>query len=128
MSNEHIRNTEGLKSFALKRQEITAEKVDAAIQKLIKDKGKINFNSVSEVAGVSKMYLYKNTQVRERIETLRKQQEGLPSPKLVKREMTDGSKDVVIASKNRRIRILDEENKRLNDELMRLRGKIYDNG
>ena len=128
MPNEHIRNTEGLKSFALKRQEITAKKVDAAIQKLIKDKGKINFNSVSEVAEVSKMYLYKNTQVRERIETLRKQQEGLPSSKLVKREMTDASKDVVIASKNRRIRILDEENKRLKDELMRLRGKIYDNG
>lgn len=74
------------------------------------------------------MYLYKNAEVRKHIETLQKQQEGLPSPKLVKHKMTDASKDVVIASKNRRIRVLDDENNRHKDELMRLHGKIYNNG
>ena len=73
--------------------------MDDAIQRLIKNKGKVNFNSVSEESGVSKAYLYTHPDIRDRIETLRKQQEGLPSPKQLKREMTDASKDVVIAAK-----------------------------
>ncbi len=40
--------------------------------------------------------------------------------------MTDASKDVLIAAKNNRIKALEEENKRLKDELMKLRGKFYD--
>lgn len=75
------------------------KKVDTAIQKLLKDKKRINLNSVSMVSGVSKAHLYNYSEVRERIETLRKQQEGLPSPKQVKREMTDASKDVLNAQK-----------------------------
>lgn len=77
-------------------------------------------------SGVSKAYLYKHSDVRERIETLRKQQEGLPSPKQVKREMTDASKDVLIAAKNKRIKVLEDENKRLKAELANIRGKLYD--
>ena len=81
-------------------------KVDEAIEHLITNKEKVNFNSVSAESGVSKAYLYTHTDIRERIETLRKQQEGLCSPKQVKREMTDASKDVLIAAKNKRIRDL----------------------
>ena len=41
------RNTDGLKSFAQKKKANTLQKVNDAIQRLIKDKAKINFNSVS---------------------------------------------------------------------------------
>jgi hypothetical protein len=44
----------------------------------------------------------------------------------VKREMTEASKDVLIAAKNKRIKELETENKQLKDELMKLRGMIYD--
>lgn len=40
--------------------------------------------------------------------------------------MTDASKDSLIAAKNNRIKKLEEENKRLKDELLKLRGMIYD--
>ncbi len=40
--------------------------------------------------------------------------------------MTDASKDVVIAAKNKRIKELEEEIKRLKTELLHLRGKIYE--
>lgn len=126
MDNAKNPNTEGLKAHARNKKDCTIKKVDAAIQKLIKEKDRINFNSVSMESGVSKAYLYKHSDVRERIETLRKQQEGIPSPKQVKREMTDASKDVLIAAKNKRIKILEEENRRLKTELAILRGKIYD--
>jgi cell shape-determining protein MreC len=40
--------------------------------------------------------------------------------------MTEASKDVLIAAKNKRIKALEEENKRLKSELAILRGKLYD--
>lgn len=126
MDNERIPNTEGLKAYAQNKKDAALKKVDAAIQKLIREKGRINFNSVSMESGVSKAYLYNHSDVRDRIETLRRQQEGLPSPKQVKREMTDASKDVLIADKNKRIKTLEDENKRLKAELATIRGKLYD--
>jgi hypothetical protein len=126
MSGTHERNTNGLANHAHRKSQKTAEKVDEAIQRLIKNKEKVNFNSVSEESGVSKAYLYTHPDIRDRIDALRKQQEGLPSPKQIKREMTDASKDIVIAAKNKRIRELEEENKLLKQELQKLRGKVYD--
>jgi len=126
MFSNHKRNTIGLKKNARNRSEKTAKKVDDAIQKLIKTSGKINFNSVSTEAGVSKAYLYKHQDIREHIEGLREQQENLPTPKQVKREMTDASKDVLIAAKNKKIKELESENKKLKEELKKLRGKQYD--
>ena len=64
--------------------------------------------------------------MRDRIETLRNQKEGLPSPKQVKKEMTDAGKDVLIAAKNKRLKELENKNKRLKEELTYLREKIYD--
>ena len=74
MASSHVRNTEGIKSFAQQRQIETAKKVDDAILRLIKVKAKINFNSVSAESEVSKAYLYKNADLRTRIDILRKQQ------------------------------------------------------
>ncbi len=47
-------------------------------------------------------------------------------PKQIKREMTDANKDAVIAAKNKRIKDLEDENKRLKQELQMLRGKLYE--
>lgn len=126
MSGNHVRNTEGLRAFAEQRQLETASKVDEAIQRLIKAKAKINFNSVSIEAGVSKAYLYKNADVRARVDMLRKQQEGLPSPEQVKREMSGNSKDVLIAAIRQKIKRLEEENEKLKQESERLRGRLYE--
>ena len=126
MDNVKTPNTDGLVAYARNKKDITLKKVDAAIQRLIKEKDRINFNSVSMESGVSKAYLYNNQGIRERIKTLRKQQQGLSSPKQDKKQMTDASKDVLIAAKNKRIKTLEEENKRLKDELMKLRVTFYD--
>ncbi|WP_232700072.1 DUF6262 family protein [Brevibacillus daliensis] len=93
---------------------------------IIKTKAKINFNQVAIESGVSKAFLYNNQEIRSRVEGLRKQQEGLNSPQTIKQNMTDASKDSLIAAKNNRIEKLEEENKRLKDELLKLRGMIYD--
>ncbi|AKF95794.1 DUF6262 family protein [Brevibacillus laterosporus] len=112
MEGKHPRNTEGVKLHAIRKSQEASRKVDESIQRLIKSKAKINFNSVSTDSGVSKAFLYNNRPIRNRIEMLRKQQEGLPSPQDIKRNMTDASKDSLIAAKSKRIKELEDENKR----------------
>ncbi len=126
MPGTHKRNTDGLVGNANRRREETARKVDEAIERLTANKEKVNFNSVSTESRVSKAYLYTHTDIRGRIDNLRKQQEELQSPKQLKREITDASKDVVIAAKNKRIKDLEDENKMLKQELQTLRGKLYE--
>jgi len=124
--SNHPRNTDGLKAYSKQKQLQTAKKVDEAIKLLIKEKGSINFSSVSERSEVSKAYLYQHQNIRERIEALRNQQQGLRSRKHIKSEMTESSKDVLLAAKNKRIKVLEDEIRRLKDQLMRLGGKLYD--
>lgn len=126
MKSKHIRNTEGVKKHTQMKSQEATQKVDKAIQHLIKTKAKINFNQVAMESGVSKAFLYNNQEIRNRIEGIRKQQEGLNTPKAIKHNMTDASKDSLIAAKNNRIKKLEEENKRLKDELLILRGMVYD--
>lgn len=126
MSTHHERNTEGLAKSREKKAKACRDRVEITIQQLIKEKGNITFNSVAEKANVSKKYLYDN--YFDRIDTLRKQQEGLPSPKQVKRQMSDASKDVLIAAKNKRIKELEAEVTRLKGILVRRYGEDYDKG
>lgn len=126
MSNITNRNTEGLKKHANKKSLLAKEKVDNAIQRLIKNHKTINFNTVSIEANVTKAYLYNNKEIRARIEKLREQQGGSIKKQLLKTNMTESSKDVLIASKNKRLKLLEEENQLLKDQVMNLRGKIYD--
>lgn len=126
MRSNHVRNTEGVKKHALMKSQKASQKVDQAIQRLIKTKAKINFNQVAMESGVSKAFLYNNQDIRNRIEGLRKQLEEVDSPQTIKRNMTNASKDALIAAKNNRIQKLEEENKRLKDKLLKLRGIVYD--
>lgn len=71
MATNNYKNTKGIKDFLKLKSEITLTKVNQTIQMLIKNKEKINFNSVSTTAGVSKSYLYNHLDIRERINKLR---------------------------------------------------------
>lgn len=126
MANRNNINVSGLINHAEKKKKLALEKVDMAIKNLIKNNSMINFNSVAKESGVSKAYLYKNEEIKTRIEGIREQQKGFKNPKQVKKNMTESSKDIVIASKNKRIKELEEEVNILKNELKILRGKIYE--
>lgn len=123
MSNYN--RTEHLKELHNKRKAITQEKVDKAIQRLIKAQKPINFNSVANESGVTKKTLYDNKYIRERIENLRHQQSQVPTPSQVKREMNDNNKDAIIASLKRKIKRLEEEKKELKEQLKVNYADIY---
>ena len=123
MSNYN--RSEHLKELHSKRKAITQEKVDKAIQRLIKAQKPINFNSVANESGVTKKTLYDNKYIRERIENLRRQQSQVPTPSQVKREMNDNNKDAIIASLKRKIKRLEEEKKELKEQLKVNYADIY---
>ena len=123
MSNYN--RSEHLKELHSKRRAITQEKVDKAIQRLIKAQKAINFNSVANESGITKKTLYDNKDIRERIEILRYKQSQVPTPSQVKREMNDNNKDAIIASLKRKIKRLEEENKELKEQLKVNYADIY---
>lgn len=123
MSNYN--RSEHLKELHSKRKAITQEKVDKAIQRLIKAQKPINFNSVANESGITKKTLYNNKEIKERIETLRHQQSQVPTQSQIKREMNDNNKDAIIASLKRKIKRLEEENKELKEQVKINYADIY---
>lgn len=123
--SKHPRNTDGLIAYGQSKSLQKEQDVDSAIRSLIKDQRPINFNSVANAAKVTKAYLYNHPAHRERIEQLRLQQMPKKSDKGTRQNVSDNSKDIIIAAKTRRIRELELENKELKLELEHLRGKIY---
>ncbi len=119
-------NLDGILNHSKIKTEQSIQKVDEALKYMIKKQLNINFNSVAEQAKVSKGFLYKHQKLRSRIEVLRKQQKGLSSGKQVKRNMSDASKDVIIASLRKRLKGLEQENKQLKEKLKIQFGEIYD--
>lgn len=119
-------NTKGLKEYAKKRSQMALEKVDKAIRELSLTEQKINFNSVSQLSGVSKTFLYNNQEIKKRIEELRDKQVNRTINQRAKYDKTSKAKDIIIMAKDKKIRELEEENKKLKEQLEVLRGKLYE--
>lgn len=119
-------NTKGLKEYAKQRSQMALDKVDKAIRELSLTEQKINFNSVSQISGVSKTFLYNNKEVKSRIEELRNKQVSKTINQRAKYDKTSKSKDIIIMAKDKKIKELEEENKRLKEQLEVLRGKLYE--
>ncbi|APR01710.1 transposase [Clostridium botulinum] len=119
-------NTKGLKKYAEEKTKITLEKVDKAIRELSLNGEKINFNSVATISGVSKTFLYNNKEVKARIEELRDKQVSQTINQRAKYDKTSKSKDIIIMAKDKKIKELEQENKKLKEQLEVLRGKLYE--
>ena len=122
------RNTAGLIANVNLRKEEKRRRVEEAITRLLREHQAINFNSVAKAAGVSKTYLYTQTLFRDRIEALRqKEREQMVRERVAHSTgKTDAAKDLVILAKERRIKELEEENRKLKQQLKGALGKAYD--
>jgi uncharacterized protein DUF6262 len=127
--NTWKRNTSGMVAYAHRRKEEKHQRVDEAVTRLLREQQTINFTTVAKTAGVSKAYLYSQSALRERIETLRQQEmeravrERAAQPPAGK---TNASKDLVILAKDRRIKELETENRKLQQQLKVALGKAYE--
>jgi hypothetical protein len=124
-------NISGLLAHAQSKSQQTQQRVHQAIDQLLREQHTVNFNTVAKTANVTKSYLYARQDVRERIEALRTQQ-GLErierqwAQRQQHQTRTDKTKDVLLAAKDRRIKALEAENRKLKEELKVTYGKLYE--
>ena len=121
--------TRGLKASAEEKARASRHRVVDAIDHMIKEQQAVSFHSVATKAGVSRAYLYNHSDLRERIEALRRVQGGgslrLVSGTIKEAARTDKCKDFILAAKEKRIRELEGENKKLNEQVKKLRGQLF---
>lgn len=121
MSNRKI---EALQEAAAQKAKEAEERVEKALENMIKQGQKITFTTVAQVANVSTAYLYKQPNLRSRIETLRDQQNNQGKPKQPP-PASDNSKIVIIQSlrtENKRLRGKIDELRKINESLT---GRLY---
>jgi Family of unknown function (DUF6262) len=124
-------NTRGLLAHAQRKSQQTQQRVHQAIDQLLREQQIVNFNTVAKAANATKSYLYAHQDVRERIEALRTQQgqeriERQWAERQLRQARTDKTKDVLLAAKDRRIKTLEAENRKLKEELKVALGKLYE--
>jgi len=124
-------NTQGLLAHARRKAVATQNRVHQAIDRLLRDQQTVNFNTVAKVANVTKGYLYAHQDVRERIEALCSQQsqerlERQWTERQQHQARTDKTKEVLLAAKDRRIKALEAENRKLKEDLKATYGKLYE--
>ncbi|AOY07520.1 MULTISPECIES: DUF6262 family protein [Bacillus subtilis group] len=123
-------NVKGLLKHASEKRIVALKKVKEAIIQLQQENKKISFNSVSNASGVSKTFLYNNSDVRLQIEQLRETSQL----KTYKVQLSDSSKDVLIESLKNRIKTMGDQMKKLEQDNTFLKkqikgflGQAYDN-
>ena len=113
-----------LKSAAEQKKQLAAENLEKAIRKLTQDNKPITFANVARVAGLSVSYLYKYPEIKERIETLRKQQLRAGKP-TEPQKASDSSKAAIIYQLRERIKQLEAEITGLRKVNEGIAGRLY---
>lgn len=83
-------------------------------------------NRGTEDSGISKSFFYDTEEIRKRIEKLRKCEIDDEMNRHAKYDKTSRSKDVIIEAKDKRIAMLEEENRNLEAELSLLRRLLFE--
>lgn len=117
------RNTTGMIEAAKKKREAVLERTEKAIRQLIKENKPINFHTVAQAANVSVPWLYKEIEIKERIQQLREQQK-LKIKLDEGRRPSDASKDAMIAALKKRIKGQEEEIQKLKQQLKVAYGQV----
>lgn len=68
------RNTSGLEVHAQQKRESAIKRTEDAIARLIQDKRPVNFKTVSEESGVSRTWLYKEPEIKAKINQIKTKQ------------------------------------------------------
>lgn len=113
-----------LKNAAEEKKQRAAENLEKAIRKLTQENKPITFANIAREAGLSVSYLYKYPEIKERIETLRKQQLKAGKP-TEPQKASDNSKAVIIYQLRERIKQLEAEVTGLRRVNEGIAGRLY---
>jgi hypothetical protein len=122
-------NSIHLTNAARQRHEHTRAKAIAAMHELDQSGAVLTFESVARHAGVSRSWIYTQTDIKDEIRRLRDQgrrQTSTPVPS--RQRASDDSLRQRLEIANRRNRELDDENKKLRRQLAHALGQLRDTG
>jgi uncharacterized protein DUF6262 len=126
-SQTWARNTSGLRQSAQQRAAAARKRVDDALVTLMRNPDqRVNFNTVSAAAGVTKAYLYKEPVLRERIDQLRREQAERQRRLEPRHDRTEMSTRLLLIAKDRRIRELENRLVQIEQDLATCRGRLYE--
>jgi|SRR5579859_4823968 len=117
-----LKNTEGLKCSARRRSEAATERAQSAIQRMQADEVEINFRSVAAQAGVSTAWLYKTKALRAAIMKARHTSPAAAGENPQHRQRL--SQERIVATLRLRIKILEESNRTLTEQLESAYGRL----
>jgi hypothetical protein len=120
------RNTTGLAQSSRRRAEAARARAERALEALLREGRRINFNAVAAAAQVTKAYLYQQDDLRRRIEALRGQAPPARKRSPAAGGRTEASARVLLVAKDRRIRELEQRVRELDRQLADCRGTLYD--
>ena len=122
-------NSIHLATAARQRHEHTRAKAIAAMHELDRAGAVLTFESVARHAGVSRSWIYTQTDIKDEIRRLRDQRRPEPSTPIPARQRaSDDSLRRRLEIANRRNRELADENQRLRRQLACALGQLRDNG
>jgi hypothetical protein len=128
---KHERTIEGLRRSALARHRDAVQRTELGIGRLLLEERPVNFRTVAETARVSSAWLYRQPDIRQRIEHLRTAggqpatvHTGQQTSRSAARGPSDASKDAMLATLRRRVKQLEEENRGLKAQLEVVYGQL----
>lgn len=89
------------------------KKAKKAINELREEEKAVNFSSVHKQSGVSRSFLYEDTEIRHMIIEHRSSEVNSEMNRRSKYDKTSRSKDVIMEAKDKRIAKLESENRKL---------------
>lgn len=118
-------NSIHLIAAAKQRHEQTLAKAIAALHHLDQTGAQISFAAVAEHAGVSRSWLYTQTDLKDEIRRIRALREPKSTARLRRQEpASDASLRNRLSLAHHRIRELDDENDRLRSQIAHLHGQL----
>ena len=106
-----------INDLAIKKHTATHDKYQKAIEYLKMHGKSINFNSVSQISGLSKTTLYNNIDIRKQIESYRDDGQSTAVNAKGKVALSEANSKAIIESLKRKVVALQEENKELKRQL-----------
>jgi Family of unknown function (DUF6262) len=118
------RNTEGLKIAQQQRRLETFAKAEAGIKQLLQDGKPITFEAVAEAGNVSRAWLYRQPDLKQRIEDLRHHSPRVQATSGQK--ASEASKEVMLAALRQQVRELRAEKQELTRQIEVAYGLVQD--
>jgi len=116
-------NTADLISAARRRRELTRAKAVQALRELDRAGAPVTFDAVARAAGISRSWLYGQTDLRAEIQRLRQATRRAQDPPIPTAQRSDASLLARLRAATDRNRALSEENQRLRRQLAQALGE-----